>query len=136
MKVYIAARDLERARKMRDRIEEIPGVTCCARWIVEADPAKFGKGHDYGDEERQRQARTCFEDVLAANVIVSLGENSMGKGGRHVEFGMGLALYEYFGQPECFHVGEKENVFHWSSEVECVDSDDAFVETLRKISEE
>lgn len=134
MKVYIAARDLERARTLRDKIVALPGVTCCARWIVEADPTKFGKGHDYGAEERQRQAITCYEDVKSCNVIVSLGEKSMGKGGRHVEFGIALGLLDIMGAPDCFHVGPPENVFHWHPDVTLVESDEAFVEILKNLS--
>ncbi len=130
MKVYIAARDLERARLLRDKIEALPGVTCCARWITEADPVKFGKGHHYPDEEREQQALACYADVLAANVFVSLGEESMGKGGRHVELGIALARLDLIGTPNCYHIGYPEHVFHWYPEVLLLPCDDDFVATL------
>lgn len=135
--VYIAARDLERARQLRDRVNAIEGAQCCASWIDKADPARFGKSQfgkiqTYTDDERMRQARSCFLDVTIASVFVSLAAEGLGKGGRHVELGIALAGAALLGTPEILHVGKRENVFHWHPDVEVLESDDAFIERLEK----
>jgi hypothetical protein len=59
---------------------------------------------------RTRFAQEDWADLLAADIVVSFTEtprSSNSRGGRHVEFGAGLAL----GKP-CLVVGPRENVFH------------------------
>lgn len=61
------------------------------------------------DAERERYAREDIEDIERCDCMLSLMEEprSNGRGGRHVEFGFGLAL----GRPQVI-VGERETVFH------------------------
>jgi hypothetical protein len=106
MKIYIAARNLDSARHVKQAIEEA-GHECCARWIDEADPEIFGTGHEYSDVERRRQATTCLVDILCCDVLIHLA-GGPGRGGRHAELGFAIGTNKHV-----IHVGARENVFHW-----------------------
>lgn len=59
---------------------------------------------------RTRFAQEDWDDLLAADIVVSFTEEPRGtnsRGGRHVEFGAGLALGK-----RAHVVGPRENVFH------------------------
>lgn len=55
-----------------------------------------------------------LEDLRAADTVISFtDEKGGGKGGRHVEFGVALAL-----EKRLILVGPRENVFHTLPEIE------------------
>ena len=65
---------------------------------------------------RQRFAKDDYEDVQAADVVISFTEaprSSANRGGRHVEYGIALAMGK-----RVMVVGHRENIFHWLPTVE------------------
>jgi hypothetical protein len=68
-------------------------------------------------------AQTDVSDLLAAEIVVSFtSADGGGKGGRHIEFGLGLGLAKTL-----IIVGPRENVFHTLPEVWVYPNWDAFL---------
>jgi hypothetical protein len=111
-RIYIAAHDLVVAKGVKEMAEE-DGFISCARWIDEADPDKFGKSHSYDYKEKVAQATTCVEDIVGCDILLHVA--SGGKGGRHVELGMALAMRKVV-----VHVGDPENAFHYHPDVRVI----------------
>lgn len=128
MKIYLAARYSRREElcKYRDMLEG----TCChkvtSRWLHgnhQADDSGLG-----GEESAARGfAEEDSEDLRAADAVISFTEEprkpSSTRGGRHVEFGMGLALGKHLAV-----IGYRENVFHCLKSVFYYPSWDSFWE--------
>lgn len=120
MLIYLAARYARRA-EMAGYARELDamGYHVTSRWIHGS--------HELDDHpapaERARLAAEDLEDLLAADVVISFTEqpraalDKPGHGGRHVEFGLALALGK-----RVMIVGPRENVFHWLPAVECCES--------------
>lgn len=72
---------------------------------------------DLSDPDLPRYAAEDITDVTAADVVVSFTEGGGGKGGRHVEFGLGLALGK-----RMVIVGPREHIFHFAAGVEQYDT--------------
>ena len=107
MKIYLAAQ-YNRAAEMR----EVRALLCrrghevTSHWI-DLPP----------DTEDPRYAQEDFYDVAAADAVVSFtSANGGGRGGRHIEFGIGLALNK-----RLIIVGPRENIFHALPQVEVYD---------------
>jgi nucleoside 2-deoxyribosyltransferase len=69
-----------------------------------------------GDADRQRFAEEDINGILSADVLIFHSHPDFfrsGRGGRHVELGVALALNK-----KIILIGERENVFHWLSCVE------------------
>ena len=105
MKIYLAAQ-YNRAAEMR----EVRALLCrrghevTSHWI----------DLDHETEGTPRYAQEDFYDVAAADAVVSFtSANGGGHGGRHVEFGIGLALNK-----RLIIVGPRENIFHALPQVE------------------
>jgi hypothetical protein len=103
-RVYFAAR-YSRNAEMRTYAQDL---TETGRFDVQAEWIT-GKHDDTTDEEC---ARIDYAEVAAADVVISFTEapgpvHGRGRGGRHVEFGIALALGKH-----CVVVGSRENVFH------------------------
>lgn len=67
-------------------------------------------------ELRAKFAQDDWEDVNAAEIIISFTEpprSSANRGGRHVEFGIGLSK-----GTRSIVIGYRENIFHWLPQVE------------------
>lgn len=65
---------------------------------------------------RQRFAQDDWEDVNAAELVISFTEpprSKANRGGRHVEYGIALA-----NKARVIVVGYRENIFHWLPQVE------------------
>jgi nucleoside 2-deoxyribosyltransferase len=109
VKIYLAAR-YSKHPEMREAAAYLAarGHEVTSRWI--------NGSHELGDhptdEARRRLAVEDCEDLRSADVVIAFSEAprtvSNQRGGRHVEFGMALAL----GKP-IYVVGPKENVFHY-----------------------
>lgn len=131
MKIYLAARFSrnDEMRGVRDVLTAL-GHEVTSRWIdlhggdqqesaaqhvLNSDPdrvAHFGQ-HD-------------IEDMEAADTIVSFtSADGGGKGGRHVEFGYGLALGK-----RAIVVGPREHIFHTLPQVEHYDNWSRFAMAL------
>jgi hypothetical protein len=94
---------------------EDDGHYITSRWLNE-DPRDSSEGGDYTEEANKWPgiATIDVEDVHASETVVFFSEEPRAwtRGGRHVEFGMGLALGK-----EMVLVGPVENVFHTLPEV-------------------
>lgn len=92
------------------------GYRIVSRWV-------FGDADDLGREEI---ALLDLEDVRLADAVMSFtqphGSFNPG-GGRHVEFGYGLALGK-----RMILIGERENVFHDHPRVEQFDTLEDFID--------
>lgn len=109
MKVYLAGRFSRRAEfaAIAAQLTNV-GIEVTSRWLAESDHMTFDK---LTDQERSDRAYYDQEDIIECDVFVSFGETpevGYNSGGRHVEFGMALAL----GKPILL-LGHRENVFHY-----------------------
>jgi nucleoside 2-deoxyribosyltransferase len=118
-RIYLAARFSrnDEMRGVRDVLTAI-GYEITSRWIdlhggeqkesaaaavLNSDPASVAH---FGEHD--------IEDLRAADVVVSFtSPDNVGKGGRHIEFGYGLALGK-----RMVVVGPRENIFHTLPQVE------------------
>ena len=136
MSVYLAARYSRRLELCEYRSDlQSRGLTVTSNWLDgprqraiagqvlgERDEAVIEAGGDSPESVELR--RLCAEqdtkDVMAADTFVTfteLPDAKAGRGGRHVEFGMALAL-----GLRIVVIGPVENVFHALPEVERVGS--------------
>lgn len=125
MRFYLAARYSRQGemRVVRDMLTD-RGHTVTSRWIDGT--------HD--DKPREDCAIEDMEDLSKSDVILSFTEDHEeskkkrpGKGGRHVEFGMGLAFNK-----RMLVVGPRENVFHCLPTIEVFDTIEALTEYIDK----
>ncbi len=123
MRVYLAA--------MFSRQVEMRGVTSKLRWIGCEVVARWlwEKGDLLSD-----LATNNFDDIRLANMVISFTEppseavDGATRGGRHVEFGIGLALGK-----RMIVVGPRENIFHHYPSVEVYAT---LEEVIAKLKEE
>lgn len=138
MKIYLAARYSRRLELCgyRDQLRAI-GHTVEAVWLngehqisdtgtpigehgealVEAmgiagREAFYGNADKRAAELRRKFAHDDYDDVRGCDLCISFTEpprsDGRGRGGRHVEFGIALALGKLV-----WIVGPRENIFHW-----------------------
>lgn len=118
MKIYLAARFSRRhlAHALGVQLQQA-GHEIVSRWTLPGEDHVIPKGssEQAADRERERFAKEDIEDVNACDWMISLMENPRndGRGGRHVEFGYGLAMGK-----KMTIIGPKETVFHHLPEVE------------------
>ena len=103
MKIYLAARYERRAEMAGYGAElEAMGHEITSRWISGSHDPMI---------RWARFAEEDIEDITRADAVVSFTENLShglsGRGGRHVEFGVAIALGK-----QLIVVGCRENVFH------------------------
>lgn len=121
MKIYIASR-FSRRHECNELAQFLKsfGHTITSRWVLpDSDHViPVGPSEQAEDAERQRFALEDFEDVKNADWCISLTETprNNSRGGRHVEFGMAIAL----GQ-RLTVIGPRETVFHHLPNVEHFD---------------
>jgi len=108
VRIYLAAR-YSRNSEMREVAAYIRarGDEVTSRWI--------NGSHEIGDhpsdEARRVLAEEDYEDLVRADAVLCFSEeprSNNSRGGRHVEFGLALALNK-----PLFVIGPKENVFHY-----------------------
>lgn len=133
MKFYIAARFSRRpeCNALAHQLQAL-GHTITSRWVrPDSDHVvPTGLSARVADAERERFAREDYEDVLACDAMVSLMEEprSNTRGGRHVEFGMAVALGK-----DMFIIGPRETVFHHMPTVRHHQSVEGFLSYLHGI---
>ncbi len=91
--------------------------------------ATGGNGKD-SDELIQKFARDDIEDVCFSDTVISFTEkprSESNRGGRHVEYGIALALTK-----RLIIVGYRENIFHWVPFVEFYETWEELRNVLRK----
>lgn len=117
MNIYIAARFSRRpeANELANRLQKL-GHRITSRWVKPecGHVLPTGLSQQASNSERERFAQEDISDVLNCDAMVSLMEQprSDGRGGRHVEFGMALAL-----DKKLIIIGPRETVFHHLPEV-------------------
>lgn len=129
-RIYIAARFSRRPEcNALGHVLKAHGHEITSRWTKpDCDHVMpTGLSKQAEDSERQRFALEDVDDVRAATWTVSLMEEprSNTRGGRHIEFGLALAL----GQRLTI-IGPRETVFHHLPQVEQFDTVEAFVASL------
>ena len=112
MKIYLAAR-YSRHKELQKYAHQLisQGHDITSRWIW-GDHQIDDKGLSLEAKrsERERFAKEDFEDLIQSDLVLSFTEeprSSNSRGGRHVEYGLALALKKI-----CWVVGPRENVFH------------------------
>lgn len=127
-KVYLASR-YGRRLEMVDAAKVLTeqGHTITSTWIGGTHEYPTGySGHDgeFKDSDRAVWAAEDVEDVLRADWVISFSEEprTASRGGRHVEFGIGLAA-----EKRMVLIGPSEHVFHCLPQVEQYDSLAAFL---------
>lgn len=110
MKIYLASRfdHAELMRTYKIYLENMYSISITSRWIHEPDEISL--------EER---ALEDFVDVFCADALLFFSEKpgDSRKGGRHVEYGIALALDKII-----WVIGPKENIFHYIPQVKHYDS--------------
>lgn len=133
MKFYVAARFSRRpeAHALAKELMKM-GHTITSRWVKpDSDHViPTGLSAQAADSERQRFAVEDFMDVAMCDAVVSLMEEprSNSRGGRHVEFGMGLGMSK-----RMFIIGARETVFHHLETVTHFDTDTQFIEYCKEM---
>lgn len=129
-KVYIAARFSRRpeCNELARKLQTL-GYEITSRWVKpDCDHVlPTGLSQQASDEKRCQFAQEDFEDVKACDTIISLTEEprSNTRGGRHVEFGMGVAL-----EKRLVVIGPQETVFHHLPDILVFHTTDHFIEHL------
>ncbi len=88
----------------------VAGFRVVARWL------------DEQEENSNRTARLCLDDVDGADIVVAMNPPTWanaGTGGRHVELGYALARNK-----RIVVIGPRTNVFHHHADIHTVDSVD------------
>lgn len=116
MKIYLASRYPRRFELQEHaKVLEAAGHEITSRWIYGGE-----EGLTYRDI-----ALLDLEDIDRADCVLSfteLGSPPHVRGGRHVEFGYGLAKGKI-----CATIGEWENVFHYHPKVAVFDTVEDFI---------
>lgn len=138
-KTYLAARYGKRLELCGYREElEAMGYEITSRWLngkhqidnvgkpigdkgeslIEGDAACATSGANSPEAQALRQSFAVEDvnDVLAVDILVNFTEpprTTATRGGRHVEFGIGIATGK-----RLIVVGHRENIFHWLPKVE------------------
>lgn len=131
-KVYLAARfsRFPEMRKYRDQLEEV-GYEVTSRWIN--GEHQLRDGETFADSERARFAMEDSEDLVSSDICICFTEepapkNGRGRGGRHVEFGMALAM-----ELKIYTVGYRENVFYCLPDVRFFEEWEDCLEVLKAL---
>jgi hypothetical protein len=119
MRIYLAGRFSKRfeLRQFRQQLEAL-GHVCTSRWI------------DAEREDPEKLALCAAEDLIdvaTCDLVVNFTEKPRcdSRGGRHCEFGIGLALNK-----QLVLVGPKEHAFHFLPQVRCFASSGDWLDAL------
>lgn len=120
MKIYLCARYSRRdeMRVVRAELQRL-GHEITSRWLDTEWEGKDDSGSSAAPAEyREQHALEDVEDVAAADCLIAFTEppRSGGRGGRHVEFGIALALGK-----QLIVIGWRENIFHHHPRVKVYD---------------
>ena len=127
MKIYLAATYSRHPemREVRSTLESL-GHIVTGRWI--------NGNHEVTNKSYDRQGEIFaiedYEDLVASELVISFTEeprstSGRGRGGRHVEFGIALALNK-----SLVVIGHRENVFHYLPQVQFFPSFELYVTQL------
>lgn len=112
VRVHLAARYSRREELCLYRADLARlGYFVTSRWLDGShEVGGDGLSVEAARADHERFAREDWEDVTTADVVISFTEpprSKPGRGGRHVEFGVAMALGKL-----CVIIGPRENVFH------------------------
>jgi hypothetical protein len=123
LKIYLANffSKKDEMRRCREELQKM-GIVVTSRWLDESVAPKSAIG-DVSDKLNCINAMNDVQDVMDADVLLfftsgpkdlrTLPVKSLARGGRHVEFGMGIVA-----KKRLILCGQRENVFHFLPEVE------------------
>ena len=122
MKIYLAARYIKRVEMqgIADKLSAL-GHEITSHWLD-------GSYDGTTPAEIASYAQIDCGDIMEADTCISFTEEprkTNNRGGRHVEFGMALALGK-----RCIVVGHRENVFHYLRVVEFYPDVDSLIKAL------
>jgi len=127
MKIYLASNysSHPEMRKYRAFLES-KGFKVTSRWINGEHEVLEGQDH----EINSKFAQDDWEDINDSNLVLwfSTNKSNRGRGGRHVEFGIALAL-----SIEIRVIGKKENIFHWLPQVKHFKSLEDSIKDIRPL---
>lgn len=129
-RIYIAARFSRRpeANALAQHLQSL-GHLITSRWVRPDDDHVLPTviSAQAADSERRRFAMEDCDDVRAADWTISLMEEprSNTRGGRHIEFGMAVALGH-----RLTIIGPRETVFHHLDQVEHFETTEAFLAAI------
>lgn len=133
MHIYLASR-YSRHPEMREHARklEAAGHLVTSRWIRGNHSLDDSLDRGQADEVRQNFAIEDIEDLTKSDIVLSFTEeiaptDRPTKGGRHVEFGIGVALNK-----RMVNIGPQEHVFHWLPGVEHYGSVEEFIDVLNE----
>jgi hypothetical protein len=125
MRWYLAA-SFTRQEEMREFRNALlaAGEEVQARWVTSDDHKMEDQPTD---DARARCAIEDLDDIAKSDGIINftnnVGQGKRNRGGRHAEFGVGLALNK-----RMVLIGPREHVFHYLPSVEIYSDFDAFME--------
>lgn len=128
--IYIAARFSRRpeANRLAWTLKML-GHSITSRWVLPEGRHEIPSGMSCqaSDSERERFAMEDLDDVMSCDWMISLMEEPRGngRGGRHVEFGIAIAL-----QRRLIIIGPRETVFHHLPTVEHYHDTSEFLESI------
>jgi hypothetical protein len=131
VKIFLSGRwsQREALREVRDALKPL-GHEVTSRWIDK-------DSDDKSERERllqpvaEQNAIDNLEDIAKSDCVVSFTQGKGGKkGGRHVEFGVAVALNKW-----CVLIGTPENAFHWLPNIERYDSLEEWLDSLETETE-
>lgn len=132
MKIYLAARYSRREELYRyaDHLRSL-GHSITSVWLNGShESEQFKQTGEFSAEDAAQWAMCDWNDVFNADCVISFTEEPRSggnRGGRHVEFGIGLALWK-----RLIVVGPREHVFHYLPQVQQFDTFLACFEELEK----
>lgn len=111
MKIYLAAR-YGRRDELRSYAADLAvrGHEVTSRWLSGSHEHNDPNVPEGTSEQQLAWAREDFQDLWWSDICISFTEavgSPYSRGGRHVEFGIALAL-----ELSCIIVGPRENIFH------------------------
>ncbi len=119
LRVYLGGRLGRREELLRYADELAAGdIEVVSRWLY-SEVALPARATPQDEKPAETAAAMDLEDVASADVCISFSEEpeqAQGRGGRHVEFGVALALGR-----RLMLVGPREHVFHRLPQVEHFD---------------
>jgi hypothetical protein len=120
VKIYLAGRFGRQTELRVVRLElSTMGFPVTSRWLDQQNPGDWPDGTPFEVLNNDPASVAPFavrdmEDLLEADTVISFTDGAFGaRGGRHVEFGLALALGK-----RMLIVGPRENLFHTLGRVE------------------
>jgi nucleoside 2-deoxyribosyltransferase len=131
MKIYLAAQYSWRDQ-MKDHAKQLTeaGFVVTSSWLRERSPLNVDLNEE-SDRFLRGHAENDLRDITEADIIISFTVSPVTltkRGGRHVEFGIGLAQGK-----QMIVCGPKENIFHYLPEIKQFNTFEATLKYLTSL---